>query len=424
MMKISDLRDIAIKEDFYGATALSLIFACAFGIMLEMAGCGKHAVWLVSIPIATAIGLAVKALHGRSKSKIPAWVIYVVVAALLAAAFAVFHTEIIQGIIMMINRAFDAGEKSQSYVYERISADVSWDEASAYASYACAWTGSAMGFFAAFAPARDRRWLIVALPILVIALAAFFGIQPSPVWAFVMIAIACIAVPGSSLKCSWPLLVAVALIFSAAAFAGPGKLSAVSETGDQIRDILAVQTAGHERSVSQDTLEEEKEEPEEEGGGLAEFFNGNDVPQKTRRLRIVIALMLLTALILFVPAVIHDRLEKKRRAIRGDIGSDDPTDAVRAMFPYTVRWLAVCGLALSNKSFADYDADIRQMESDSYADEYTEMYKIWRQAAYSSLPVSEADRASMKDFMDKTIDMVKEKTGLRGKLDIRFRRTL
>ena len=139
---------------------------------------------------------------------------------------------------------------------------------------------------------------------------------------------------------------------------------------------------------------------------------------------IVLALVLLTLLILFVPSVIHDRLEKKRKKNRAGIDSDDPAEAVRAMFPYTVRWLRVYGLDGRETMFSAYTAKAEKEISFSYARQYEKMLELWNEAAFSDHEITMGRSEEMRSFMDMTIQMTKEKISRKERAKVRFRLAL
>ena len=100
---------------------------------------------------------------------------------------------------------------------------------------------------------------------------------------------------------------------------------------------------------------------------------------------------------------------KRREAVRHGIDSTDPREAVTAMFPYSVRWLKASGIESREAPFSEMADDIRRVYETGYAGRFSEMYQLWREAAYSDHDISEDDKIAMDNFTKDTVAMVSEK---------------
>ena len=109
-------------------------------------------------------------------------------------------------------------------------------------------------------------------------------------------------------------------------------------------------------------------------------------------------------------------IRKRRDKYRAGIDSSDPKEAITAMFPYAVRWLQPAGIDTSGKTFTSLIPVIRSDISVQYADRYTGMYELWKEAAYSDHQISEESRAQMKWFLNDTISMIKDRSDLKDRI--------
>lgn len=132
------------------------------------------------------------------------------------------------------------------------------------------------------------------------------------------------------------------------------------------------------------------------------------------------SLIIFILFILFVPAVIHDHLEKKRKINRSGIDNKDPASAVRAMFPYTLKWLKIYGIEITNRPFNAFIAQVQTDISKEYACRYISMLTLWKEAAYSNHAITEQQRSEMVTFMKDTIEITKKRISLTDKVKIRF----
>jgi hypothetical protein len=94
------------------------------------------------------------------------------------------------------------------------------------------------------------------------------------------------------------------------------------------------------------------------------------------------------------------------------------------MFPYAMRWLRAGGIRISNAPYSDLTPQIEARMPGGYADRFTEMNKLWEQAAFSDHKITDKDIDVMDEFMEDTIDIVRERLRLRDKLLVRLKYAL
>ena len=252
-------------------------------------------------------------------------------------------------------------------------------------------------------------------------LLAYYGLLPQAGGAALMIAALAVLAGGARLRTLWPLLIIVAIVFAAMLAINPGENKAISRADEQLRDQLAFRTA--QLSGQQQLEEEMQEEQLSGGGGLAELLEDNPL-KENKRLRNFLLLALVILLILFVPAVIHDRLERKRKRVRAGMDSADPAQAVRAMFPYAVRWLKAYGVQMQNQPFASLRPQVGTLMDGEYATTYDRMVTLWKEAAYSDREITEEHRQEMTRFVEQTVKLTRSKMNWKKKANVRFRLAL
>ena len=348
-----------------------------------------------------------------------------ILAGALALVFVValiaLHRYIGSGAAGIMNDLFESGESSRDYIYKRYDNAEGLSDASP--AIAVIWSSAILGTVMAMIPKWSTIWGCLILFITGSIFFAYYGIEPSALWLLLTMGTFFVLLTGDSLISIWPLILAALLIAGAVLLINPGESEAISKADEAIRDKFAINTVAYE---GEDMSETEEEEEQEEGGGGSDQEEPDSEDEKplVRKALIVAGLVLITLLILFVPAIIHDRLERKRKRNREGLESEDNAVAVRSMFIYAVRWLNAGGLKLRNVPYDDYREDIRAITADRYTENYSEMLDLWKEAAYSSHRIGNNEREAMKGFMDSTIKMVQDKADLKSKFKIKFRLAL
>ena len=170
----------------------------------------------------------------------------------------------------------------------------------------------------------------------------------------------------------------------------------MSALDDRLRDTLAVQAVSQEQTPVPTEVPEPEIVPQPE----TERKQPDHGVQKAVLNILFLALAALTLALLFVPAIIKDRAEKKRGNAR--LGLDDPdhSAAIRAMYLYMLRW----------RTMADTDVEIP-----------TEVYAIWQEAAFSDHAMDEAQRETIHAYMKEIAEKVWKEADWKKRLIIRYR---
>lgn len=348
------------------------------------------------------------------------WIVVGVLAVILLAAAIIWRGGIFGGISMLINQFYDAAEQAQAYLYDRLEAGYEASDGEARAGLA--WIAGLIGLIAALPPVKARRGLSGAVVILTMLAFAYYGLIPSAVCIAVMITALIVAVARGSILSFVPLILAALVIFGAVVLADPGENYEISRMNETFRDRFALKSVLLETdgSVYEDLDEEDYEEDlEEEEEDWSEEEDADYTSYAIYGI-IIFAVLALGA----AGYLLHRRIAKKRALIRKGIDSKDSREAITAMFPYAVRWLKGYGFEQPGPSFMSMEPALRSEFSDHYANLFTEMYDLWREAAYSDHEIPERSRLLMETFTEDTVKYVKDKCKLRDKLRLRLRYAL
>ena len=82
------------------------------------------------------------------------------------------------------------------------------------------------------------------------------------------------------------------------------------------------------------------------------------------------------------------------------------------------------GIETREAPFAEMADDIRRVYETGYAGRFSEMYSLWREAAYSDHAITEADRTAMDRFTKETVAMVSGKWNTMQRLRMKYKHAL
>jgi len=351
------------------------------------------------------------------------------------------------GLLLIFNRLFAVSEQHQlfRYVMFHISSpegDWSGNIAAAFVVITAIFAGLSI----VLATAR-RKWFIVVIMIIIVGVQIYFGVFPGAMWNIGLFATFAIMLASGQQEdgrvAFWGIAAVLILLFIVSAVvwvAYPGRNMQLHEFSESIRDRFdtplnpfAVAPFGtHDvaiqpepdnldlniADVQDDTLHENHTvdylaEYDERAQGAQIGFAA---PQLSLlpAIILVISLMIITAIIRFVPPLL--RAAKRRKMF--DL--DDRTVAINNMFIYLLEWLAIIGLEQKNVVFSAYAPRLAVLMSQQYSDEYLSLAAVWQRAVYSNHTPSEAERKLMKEFLNKSTNFVWKKSSLVVKLKIKF----
>ena len=384
------------------AGALLLVaFMCLFCMATD-----SYEVMPFTVP--GALVFAGLSMLGAIKPGKPKWIAAGVIAVLLAASMAVFHSAIGGGLADLINQFYDICEEAQAYVYKRVPGG------GGKPGLGMLWLSCLIGLLAALPPARARKGMYYGITMATMFAFAYYGLIPDWICVAVLLAALLIALSGSNALSSLPLLLAVMLVFGAIVLIDPGENYSISRMDENFRDRFALNSLliqGDETTPDDLSGLEDMNDPNTEDG----TDDSGSESSIAGYAGIAIAVLIVIA-IAAAAYLLWKRLNKRRMALRAGIDSSDPREAVTAMFPYSVRWLRAGGVDVGASIFGELTPVVASEFTQDYADRYRDMYLLWREAAYSDHAVEEASRADMESFLKDTTAMVKEKLTFKERL--------
>ena len=336
--------------------------------------------------VGTIILLAAPVIPGERKR-----LVFLGMGGILAAFALIRFAAIADGVKLLANRMFWLSEQSQSYEYDY------FQTTGASAAEAVLWLSVLAGSLCALWGNRANAALCAGW---IIAM-AYFGVTPGAVWMAALLLAGCLsALPGQR-RWFYGLIIGAVIvgIFLTLTRLAPEPNQTVSQLDERLRDALASASVAYEQTPVPTQVPEPELVPQSE--------TQLEQPDHGVQGRIVNVLFLLlaalTLALLFIPAVIRDRAEKRRQDNRAGLGSEDTCEAVRAMYLYTRKW----------RKLAETPVEIPR-----------EIREIWLEAAYSDHPISRQQRDAMYGYMKDTAMRIWNQSGWKKRLDIRYRSAL
>lgn len=370
-------------------------------------------------------GVAVFCLYSMLGNKIPGYIRHIIVAAFLIMvliAAVILRNYFKDGLLLIMNDIFSVAEEYQAYIYKRFSiSGAGYNHPNLCMYMTVAVLSSVTGLILAVLPKVCRRAVDVLLFVAAVGAVAYYGITPSWICTGILAAAMIVALCNGRLVPTWPLILIAVILFGVFALADPGESSYVRSANEYLRDMFAYHTAYLPNYEEIDTTQpfiggDDGTEPQ------SMFANMPHIGKK-KLLGVVAGLILLAIAVVIM--IIHLRISSRRRLNKAGINSEDPVTAVRSMFPYAVRWLRLNrGINISNSPFSELVPQVKDHMSGAYASKFEEMLHLWQIAAYSDHKITARESDIMRDFMEETISITKERLKLKDKLKARFRYAL
>lgn len=350
--------------------------------LLSMLDWMQYFVWILpGVAVCTLLGLFSK----RNQR-----IIACAVAACCVILMIVRWPAAMDGFRILANRLFALSEATQSYEYTYFQAfGTSPVEALVY-------SGIILGTVCAV----SKKWGNLVLTALLALTVAFFGVAPKPLYLALLVLAA--AANGSLRQGGWLNTVVVTILIAAIAFtvftAAPEENPVISQWDEQLRDTLASTTLFYEHKPQPvpepDVIPPPPETPQQPNHGVTKegFINV-----------LMIVLIVITALMLFVPAIIRDAAAKKAQKNRAGMYDEDHAAAIREMYLYARKWRAL------EETPAAVPEDI---------------YELWLEAAFSEHTLCETHRKKMLDYVKQTAQQIWECSSRRKRFLIRYKYAL
>lgn len=301
---------------------------------------------------------------------------------LVFAFFVLRFTTVTEGFKILANRMFTISESCQSYEY---------DYYPVAESSGALWEGLAVLSLTTALLLRCKGALLTLL----LLLQAYFGVTPQTLWLLLpLLASLLYVLPRERLWLhALSALFLTGLLALCVTLLAPEPSVRISGWDEQARDRLALHSIFYERTP------ESIEIPQTEQTPLPpqEFQSDQAVSEKTVNV-LFIVLLLITLLLLFVPAVLKDRAKKKRTQNRAGMDDPDAAAAIRAMYLHSQKWLRL-----------------------KPSEPPQEITALWLEAAYSDHVLADTQRTQMAEYLARVEqDVWRDATG-RERLRIQYR---
>ena len=336
----------------------------------------------------------------------------------------------------LLNRLFAASEAVNAYVYDRfpVAADAS-------PTLALLLLGGLTAVLLLLSFLRGSR-LVPFLFALFLAFAEIWlGLTPPPLLNALLFALlTLLALRVRDLRNAGAVLLAAAAVFLCVSAVFPGVNAALEERSELARDRLDVLeqrvtgTYAQENSAAQSAREENRlhEETGSDSGDdarndrsyrhLYEQEQQISRPQRVRYLKILLLTLGILALLTlpFAPFLFFNAKRKRSLARRAAFASPDRAEAIRAMFLHLTAYLEACGMGAGNRPFSRWPELLSGQMPPDYVRSYRRAAAIFSEAAYSTHPMTEEQRAGMEKILDETERILYVEAGWKQKLRLKY----
>jgi len=335
---------------------------------------------------------------------------------LLLLVFIAILPEANRGAQALCNRLFAASERVNAYVYT--SFPVPEDQSVLLASLLL------LGILAcllALTVLRRSRLLALGLMAACSLFQVYFGLSfpwwiNVPLYAALGLWMMKRPFDGRRALC---FLLLVLLVSAAVLAFFPGVDAATESASESVRDRLsgfsrsllgtAPELAAGEtetRRVHTRSLETGDREaaPERTYRLVTEEAEAISMPRWIDWLKMILLLLLTVALVAlpFAPFLLLNARRRKAREARKAFASEDPGEAVCAIFTHVIRWLCETGHDAGNRPFADWAERLPAGLPEGYADRFARCAADFEQAAYSLHPLPEESRRRALSLLRET----------------------
>ena len=411
------------KKIISAAMAMTVIIIAFMLTILSMGGMESEI--LYCIPGAV-IFFVLFAIRGRNRGRTHL-IVFAGAVVLLVTCLVLLRSDIANGLKMVANQIYISGEDAQKYIYIKYDIGIYGYDLQMATHIAVIWAACAVGVLVAVPPFEMRKVVCLDIGLLSMLCAAYFGLIPNVIGMVLMLISVIYILGGERIGASWPLLVSGLLVLALVLVVNPGESKSISKVDEQIRDAVSTNNVilsglkNREKLKANGDNSESKSSSQNNRKKNDDNSSGVKLPGKMLN---VLLLILLFSLILFVPAVINDRIKKKQAVNRRGLDSEDDRMAVIAMFPYAMKWLTQYGIEVENRPFTSLVDKVRMSTDEEYFTSFGDMLKVWEKAAFSDHSMTADCRTKMNDFLNRTMAMTKKKVGLKGMMRIKFRLAL
>jgi hypothetical protein len=341
-------------------------------------------------------------------------------------------------VLALCNQAFAASERVNAYAYDYFQTPENQSTALAWALTAF----FAVGYFGLAYILRSRL-LLLLIAALAALLQAYLGLS-LPAWAnmalFLSLGLGFILFTSPK-KSALPFaaLALISLIISAALL--PGVDVATENVSEAVRDALAPVTRQEEALTGENSdsaLEtrhmnsrslltgEEKAEAGKEYRLVTVEEQQISQPHWIDYLKIAL-LLLLSALVVvlpFLPFAYGNARRKKAREARRLFQSENPGEALCAMFRHAAKYLENGGFGGGNLPYRQWPESWNDRLPEAYQKQYAACAALFEEAAYSDHAATEEQKEQTRLFLSETERIFFDEADWKEKLRLRYGKCL
>jgi len=309
---------------------------------------------------------------------------------------------------VLLNLLFTVSESLQSYQYTHFAVSVPPQSYPQYITVAVTIISVTLAVYIFTMRRLKNKYMTITLFLLVAGVQIYFGVFAIPVWNITFAAAVAWHLLPKANPIAFTGLTAVVVALTLLLF--PGESPTLAQFSENIRDQFGTQVErpADEMPIPQQTIQQPDYlplRPHETGqnpvlaGGMPlnldpmERFTGSQigtaVGQRIWLLWLIGLAFALGFLAWFVTKLVQAAHSRKI------FNSPDCNLAIDSMFRYAVAWLAEFGAVQQGATFSSYDLE-KTLPS------YPAALALWQQAVYSNHPMTETDKAQMREFLQET----------------------
>ena len=283
---------------------------------------------------------------------------------------------------ILLNRIFASSADRQKYLYEMY--DVKESGLMLFVGVTSAIVAGISGWMVS----RTRMFSGILLPLVTAGVGAYFGLTPTWLWMLLLAIVSGLLLladleTGKIIQ----LLVIAAILFGMVFLLLPEENPLLSEREEQWRDQMAQTTVADQQNPSSSSAKEDPQpEPEDAEDSPVMLRLEKSLNMKTI---LIILVILLILLLLFVPAVIKDRVQKRRDKNREGMYDENRSVAIRAVFRVALLWMRASGITIPEESYYRLKELLNRDISENCAKEYEQILPIWQEAVFSDHTMTE-----------------------------------
>lgn len=380
-------------EPAFWRTGAALLFCAAFwGGLCDLAS-------LSTLGLSALLpGFVLLGLTALIPSKKLLWSCLLLTGTAVVLWTALRFSSIKDGFLVLLNRLFLNSEAKQRYLYEKFSVSAAPELLNALFLPFGLLSGAVFGLCAR----NSSRAAFVVFGVLLLCLAAWLGLSPNPIWMLLLLLsfLAAMSAPRFHLPISLrllPLLLAL-IIGCSYLLLDPGEQNQVRRLSEAARDRLALQTMAYGQ---REETQAEPEAPVQETRPYTLEPHSAEDPGEAFSFKKLLPLLviLLTLLLLFVPAVWSDSLRRRRLKNRAGLEAEAPEERCHAALLYALRWLTECGMEEQNQPISAYFPAVSEMDAELGA-QFSALLPQWQELSYREHPLEPCDEAAFQAFLE------------------------